>query len=90
MIYIIPLIALIAIFWSSRNAVKKLLIKEKVALASKSEFCNIINKPYIVSALSLFLVTNHGTKQDETTFRNNGKIISLSESYKNIQAEAFA
>jgi hypothetical protein len=89
MIYIIPIVALIAILWSNRNVIKKLFTKGKIALVAKSEFSKIITKHDIEIALSFLLFTNHGKKQEETVFRNQGKLNSLSSSYKNIRANVF-
>lgn len=89
MIYIIPVIALIAILWSSRNVTNNLFTKKKVVPPADSDFFNIIKKPDILIALSFLRFTNHGKKQEESVFRNQGKCNLLSESYKKIQANVF-
>ena len=94
LIYIIPVVALIAMLWSSRNAIRNMIkklfpAKEKITLDTKSEFSKIINKSYILFVLSFLLSTNHGKKQEETVFEDRGKNNSQSESYKNIQINVF-
>lgn len=89
LIYIIPAIALIAILWSGRSLITRFLKKKEAPMPAKGNFLNSIKKADIVVALSFMLFPNHGVKQEETVFRNQGKHNSQSDSYKNLQANIF-
>jgi hypothetical protein len=89
LIYIIPVVALIAMLWSSRNAIKKFFKKETVPVPASGRFFDIVKRVDILAALSFLLFTNHGEKQQEEVFRNQAKQNSQSESCKNMQANIF-
>jgi hypothetical protein len=87
LIYIIPAVALIAILWSS--VIKKRFTRKELDVVPKSEFGNIMTKNEIMFALTILSFANHGVKQDETVFQNQGKQNAQSDSYKKIQSQIF-
>lgn len=89
MIYVIPIIALIALLWSGREMIIRLFKKKKVTESAKGDYPGIIKKAEILYALKLLLFTNHGVKQEESVFLNQGKHNAASESFKHIQADVF-
>ena len=89
LIYIIPVIALIAILWSNRGVITNFLKRGRVSLPANGNFLNIIKKADVAVALSFMLFANHGEKQAEAVFRNQGKHNSQSESYKKVQKNVF-
>jgi hypothetical protein len=85
--YSTMLLAAVALLWSQRNLIKKLLSK-KVASSSTNEYGAIMKNKAVQFALN-WKDDNHGEKQNESVFRKNGKIISKSEAYKITHKQAF-
>ncbi|MDR3365914.1 MAG: hypothetical protein LBO71_02980 [Prevotellaceae bacterium] len=86
-IYLTPVIALVALLWSSKSWIKNFFVK-KTTLAMLSEYDTVKNNPAVKFALS-WKNPNCGKKQDEELFRSNGKAISASESYKQLRRKVF-
>jgi hypothetical protein len=88
LVYSTMLFAIIALLWSERNFIKKLLFKKTVTSVSANEYDVVMNKEAVQFALT-WKGENHGSKQNENVFRENGKKISKSETYKNIHKKIF-
>ncbi|MDR1417038.1 MAG: hypothetical protein LBJ57_06430 [Prevotellaceae bacterium] len=85
---VIPAIALVALIWSNKSVVKSFFARKKVQVEPTSSAYDIaMSNPAVQFALS-WKNNNSGTKQAETVFRNNGKVISHSASYKKIHKMA--
>jgi hypothetical protein len=86
-IYLTPVVALIALLWSSKIW-KKVFAGKEPALAVTSAYDSIKSKPAVQFTLN-WRNPNRGKKQDERVFRLNGKKISASESYKKLRKHVF-
>ncbi|GHT49352.1 hypothetical protein AGMMS49982_02670 [Bacteroidia bacterium] len=86
-IYSIPVFALIAILWSNKNWIVN-RFKKKDVRRTIGEYDAVMSNEAVQFAIN-WRNRNHGTKQAEAVFRTNGKIISESTSYKEIQKKVF-
>ena len=87
LVYSTMLFAVIALLWSKRNFIKKLL-PQKVVPTSTNEYDTIMKNKAVQFALN-WKNDNNGRKQNESVFRNNGKKISKSEAYKSVRKKVF-
>jgi hypothetical protein len=92
LVYSTMLFAVIALLWTKRNFIKRNFIKKllppKVVPTSTNEYDTIMKNKVVQFALN-WKNSNHGRKQNENVFRNNGKKISKSEAYKSIHKKVF-
>jgi hypothetical protein len=92
LVYSTMALAAIALLWTERCFIKRLVKKALYRKAATSvlpnEYDTVMKKEAIQFALS-WKDDNHGSKQDENVYRENGKTISKSETYKNIRKKVF-
>lgn len=85
--YFAIIFASFALIWSNKNWIKGLFAKKRVAV-KHNEFDTISNNEAIQFALN-WRNNNHGKKQKETVYRENGKTIANSKSYNSLQQNLF-
>jgi len=84
LVYSAMLFAAIAMAWSYRKRLKNGLFPRKVATTVENEYDEIVLNDAVQLILNWKSV-NDGKKQNESVFRENGKIISKSHTYKTIR-----
>ena len=88
LIYTIMLFATVALVWSNRGFIKKLLSSEKVEIVEINEFDAVMKNEAVQFALK-WKNDNDGKKQSESVYRRNGKTISKSEAYRALRKNVF-
>jgi hypothetical protein len=92
LVYSTMLFAVIALLWSKRHLIQMLLFKMllfKKALPESTNEYDIIRENKAVQFALNWKDENQGTKQDESVFRENGKRIAKSKTYKSAHKEVF-
>jgi len=88
LIYAIMLFATVALVWSNRGFIKKILSSEIVEIVEINEFDAVMKNEAVQFALK-WKNDNDGKKQSESVYRRNGKTISKSEAYRALRKNVF-